>query len=186
MRVPYKKATHKILLILCLIVCVCLLLTQTVSEKQSEDIVAHQKVQIPSGMRIFTVPVSDKIKSGKSLLYPGCFVDVKTDLTPKKSRIPDIIPDFVVNALIKCKLIRDNRGGISVTMLRGIQVLSIKRGIRGTFVNLLVTPKQAEALQLAMKNSTISVTVRKPREKTKNSGAVKKVQIRFTNSKVDD
>jgi Flp pilus assembly protein CpaB len=119
-------------------------------------------------MRVVTVPVSDKTLPDKALLYPGCFVDVLTTWKLNRSRIPEVIPDFIVDVLIKCKLIRNNRGAISITMLRRIQVLSIKRDVRGTFVNLLVEPRQAEALQLAVKNGSISLSLRNPLDIERN------------------
>ena len=165
MRVPNKQAVHRILLMLCVIFCVCLLLTQPVNETQSEDAGAYQGVQIPPGMTIVTVPVSDKTMPDKSLLYPGCVVGVKATWKLNKSRIPEIIPDCIVDALIKCKLIRNRGGTISRAMFGGrILVLSVKHGVRGTFVTLLVDAKQAEVLLflLAEKNGSISLTVRKP------------------------
>jgi len=165
MRVPYKQTAHRILLVLCVIFFVCLLLTRPVNEKQSEDTGARQQAQIPPGMKISTVPVSYKTIPDKSLLCPDCIVDVQVSLKQDNGKIRDVIPDFIVDALIKCKLIKNRkRNALSVTMLRGIQVLSIKRGVHGTFVNLLVAPKQAEALKLAMKNSNISLTVRDPND----------------------
>lgn len=162
MRVPNKQMAHRTLLMLCVIFCVCLLLTRPVNETQSEDTGAYQGVQIPPGMTIFTVPVSDKTIPDKSLLYPGCYVDVVAIYKLNNSKIPEIVPDFIVDILVKCKFIRRSQGAVSNTMLRGIQVHSIKRGVQGTFVNLIVDPRQAEALSLAIQNGTISLTVRKP------------------------
>lgn len=114
--------------------------------------------QIPQRMKIVTVPVSDRTMPDKSLLYPGCFV-VTATFKLKKSRIPDIIPDFIVNALIKCKLIK-NSGLPVFTWVGGrYQVLSVKHGVRGTFVTLLVPEEQSERLSSAMKNGPISLIV---------------------------
>lgn len=184
MRVPNKQAAHRILLMLCVIFCVCLLLTRPVNETQPEDTGAHNVVPIPQGMKVITVPVSDKTIPDKSLLYPGCYVDILTTwklnnskipeaipssygdvlftLELNNSKLPKVIPDFMVDVLVKCKLIRKKQVLILTTMLRQIQVLSIKRGVRGTFVNLIVDPKEAEALSLAKKNGSISLSVRKP------------------------
>jgi hypothetical protein len=111
-------------------------------------------------MTIVTVPVSNKTMPDKSLLYPGCVVGVKATWELSRSRIPEIIPDFIVNTLIKCKIIRNRGRTIYSGKYNGVfQVLSIKRGVRGTFVNLVVDPNQAEALSLAEKNGSISLTV---------------------------
>jgi Flp pilus assembly protein CpaB len=118
-------------------------------------------------MKVVKVPVSDNIIPDKSLLCPGCFVDVKASLgsNTNRGRVPKVIPKFIVDLLIKCKLIRNRGGTVSATMLRGIPVLSVKRSLRGTFVNLLVTTRQAEALQLAINNSNISLAIRNPSER---------------------
>jgi len=139
-----------------------LFLTRLLNKTQSEDTGAYQAVQIPPGMKVFTIPVSDKTIPDKSLLYPGCCVDVIAVYKLNNSKIPEAIPDFIVDILVKCKLIRQSQRAISTTMLRGIQVASIKRDVQGTFVNLIVDTKQAEALSLAIQNGTISLTVHKP------------------------
>ncbi len=184
MRVTYKQTAHIILLMLCVIFCVCLLLTQPVNETQTEDTGDHNVVPIPQDMKVITVPVSDKTIPDKSLLYPGCYVNILTTwklnnskipeaipssygdvlftLELNNSKLPKVIPDFMVDVLVKCKLIRKKQVLILTTMLRQIQVLSIKRGVRGTFVNLIVDPKEAEALSLAKKNGSISLTIPKP------------------------
>jgi hypothetical protein len=146
---------------LCVIVCVCLFLTRPVNKTQSEDTGAHNVVPIPQGRKVITVPLSGKTIPDKSLLYPGCYVDVLFTYKPNNSKIPDAIPDFIVDILVKCKLIRKRQGAVSITMLRGIQVASIKRGVRGTFVNLILDPKKTEALSSAIENGSISLTVRK-------------------------
>jgi Flp pilus assembly protein CpaB len=147
---------------LCVTVCVCLFLRHSVNKTQSEDTSTPNVVPIPPGKKVFTVPVSDKTIPDKSLLYPGCYVDVIAIYKLNNSKIPEAIPDFIVDILVKCKLIRKSQGSVSNTMLRHIQVLSIKRGVRGTFVNLIVDTKQAEGLSLAIENGSISLTVRKP------------------------
>jgi Flp pilus assembly protein CpaB len=117
--------------------------------------------QVPRGMRGITVHISSKAMPDKALLYPGCAVDV----------------------LVTYKLSpRDSQGeAISTTMLRGIQVLAISdysvvsnqqdnNGIKNpdsnkTRLTLLVDPKQAEALALAVQNGTLSLTLRNPLDK---------------------
>lgn len=130
---------------------------------------AQLAAKLEEGMRAFTVhlrTVPDRV-----LLYPGCIVDV----------------------LFSAKLSsRDRRGqALSATILSGIQVLTVagdsvvssptpgqaepgesnrNSAGRGLAVTLLVTPKQAEALQLAAENGTISLTIRNPLDK--NLGAM--------------
>ena len=160
-----KKTSKRLLLMLCIIVCVCLFLTRSVNEIQSEGTSAQLATQIPHGMRAVTVPVSSKTMPDKAFLYPGCFVDVITSRKLNKSRIPEVIPDFIVDLLIKCKLIRINRGAVATTMLRRIQVLTIKRNPSGALVTLLVDKKQAKALSLAAQKGSISLSVRNPSDK---------------------
>jgi len=116
-------------------------------------------------MRAVTIPVSSKTTPDKALLYPGCFVDVITMRKLNRNRIAEVLPDFIVDLLVKCKLIRINRGAISTTMLRRIQVLTIRRGLSEAHVTVLVNPRQAEALLLAAQNSSISLSVRNPLDK---------------------
>lgn len=162
LQAPSHQIANRILLMLCVIVCVCLLLTRHANELQYEGAGTHQEVQLPPGMRTVTVPVSDRIMQDKSLLCPGCFVDVIYTWKLNKGRVPKVIPKFIVDLLIKCKLIRNSGGMVYAALLNGIPVLSVKRGIRGTFVTLLVTTEQAEALSLAEKRGSLSVTIYNP------------------------
>ena len=123
---------------------------------------------LPHGMRAVTINLARGTIPDDILLYPGCVVDV----------------------LVSFKLTsteRDKGQAISTTMLRGIQVLVVagesvvsnpddeadeakdlagaRRTSRGTTVTLLVDPKQAEALQLAVDNGNISLAIRNPLDK---------------------
>lgn len=117
--------------------------------------------QIPHGMRAVTVTVTSKIMPDRILLYPGCMVDV-----------------------IVCYSLRSSSDGgeaVSQTMLVGIHVLGVsgdtvvsqteeeggakKRTSSGTRVTLLVTPQQAQALQLAADNGSLSMSLRNPLDK---------------------
>ncbi len=123
---------------------------------------AQLAAKLPDGMRAFTVHLRKAIPD-RVLLYPGCVVDVLFS-----SRLSG----------------RDVRGqAISATILRGIQVLAVAgdsvvsspnagqakpqpRGAsHGLIVTLMVDPKQAEALQLASDNGTISLAIRNPLDK---------------------
>ena len=118
---------------------------------------------LPHGMRAVTVSVSSKAMPDSILLYPGCVVDV----------------------LVAYRLSgRASEGqALSTTMLRGMQVLAVsgesvisnpdveesgtkkRETNRGTLVTLMVDTKQAEALQLAVENGTISLSIRNPLDK---------------------
>ena len=116
---------------------------------------------LPHGMRAVTVSVSSRSMPDRILLYPGCVVDV----------------------LVAYRLSsRASEGqALSTTMLRGIQVLAVsgdsvvsnpetedksetskRNSGRGSLVTLMVDPKQAEALQLAVENGSISLSLRNP------------------------
>ena len=117
---------------------------------------------IPHGMRAVTVTVPSRGMPDNALLYPGCVVDV----------------------LVSYQLSGNTEGeALSTTMLRGIQVLAIsgesvitnpdaeekgtqKRSTsRGSLVTLLVDTEQAEALQLALENGNLMLSIRNPRDK---------------------
>lgn len=119
--------------------------------------------QLPEGMRAFTVNLNSRAVPDQVLLYPSCVVDV----------------------LFSAKLSRDARGeAVSATILQGIRVLAVQgesvvsnptaeedkdakpRTRTGMVqVTLLVNQKQAEALQLAVDNGTISLAFRNPLDK---------------------
>jgi len=119
--------------------------------------------QIPKGMRVFSVPITSRAKPDQVLFYPGCVVDV----------------------LVEYKLGRSSKGeALSTTMFRGLRVLAISGDTvisnpeeedngrksnssrRGLIVSLLVEPKQAEALQLAVENGSITMSLRNPVDDT--------------------
>ena len=118
--------------------------------------------QIPEGMRAFSVPITSRARPDQILLYPGCVVDV----------------------LVEYKLNRNAEGeAYCNAMFRGIRVLAIsgdsvlknpdaedgdnKRNSNrgGMIVSLLVEPKQVEALQLAVENGSITMSLRNPLDK---------------------
>jgi len=126
---------------------------------------SHLAAAIPHGMRAVTISVSSKSMPDSILLYPGCVVDV----------------------LVAYRLSTKATDGqaLSTTMLRGIQVIAVagesvisnpdvegttsvakkSNTSRGTLVTLLVDTKQAEALQLAIENGNISLSIRNPLDK---------------------
>ena len=125
---------------------------------------AELPAQIPEGMRAFKIHLSKAVPD-RILLYPGCIVDV----------------------LFTSKLSGGEKGqAVTFTILQGIQVLSVRGDViawtptpgqsnnsspraRGLTVTLLVDPKQAEVLQLASDNGTLSLTIRNPLDKDLDS-----------------
>ena len=118
---------------------------------------------IPEGMRAYTVSVDSGLVPDASFLHSGSLVDI----------------------LFSFRLSGSNAVGEAgcVTVLSGIQVLAVQRDpvapksewaggtearrtAGSTQVTLLVDPKQAQALQLACDNGTISLTVRNPLDRT--------------------
>ncbi len=131
-------------------------LTESCFVAESAD--AQLVAQIPHGMRAVTVSVSSRTTPDRKLLYPGCVVDVLVDYR-----------------------LSSGTAGRPLTMLRGIQVIAVadesvvsnpnveeEGGAkelstnRGTQVTLLVTSRQAEALQLALENGRILLSIRNP------------------------
>jgi pilus assembly protein CpaB len=133
----------------------------------SEGSGAQLAAALPPGMRAISLNMSSQSISG-GLLYPGCVVDVLASfkLTGSASR-------------------NNSKGeAISTTLLHGIQVLAVagesvisksdaeneadkikskaRSTTRNLTVTLLVDPRQAEALQLAALNGTISLAMRNP------------------------
>jgi pilus assembly protein CpaB len=119
-------------------------------------------LKIPEGWRAFSVPITSRAKPDSILLYPGCKVDV----------------------LVEYDLGRNTAGeAYSSAMFRGLTVLAISgdsviqdpdeegggkksRSRRsGYIVTLLVEPKQAEALQLAAENGSLTMSLRNPNDK---------------------
>jgi pilus assembly protein CpaB len=122
----------------------------------------HLAATLPEGMRAMSVSLSD-YSSMDGLLYPGCAVDV--------------IASFDLSGKTDDKEV----GVISTTILRSVQVLAIedktavsasdkaddkasRQGGRRR-VTLMVNPKQAEELQLAMEHGVISLSMRNPSDR---------------------
>jgi pilus assembly protein CpaB len=120
----------------------------------------HLAATLPEGMRAMSISLSD-YSSLDGLLYPGCAVDVLASFD-MRSKADD-----------------KETGVISTTILRGVQVLAIEdktavssgdkdekvsRQDRRRRVTLMVTPKQAEELQLAMEHGMLSLSMRNPQD----------------------
>ncbi|MHC4791598.1 MAG: Flp pilus assembly protein CpaB [Planctomycetota bacterium] len=122
---------------------------------------AQLAAAIPYGMRAVTITLSGRGITGE-LLHPGCVVDVLASFSLRSQE--------------------RNRGqALSTTLLNGIRVIAVKdativsqkddkksaSGGRSTqntnfTVTLMVDPRQAEALQLAMEYGRISLSLRNP------------------------
>jgi len=127
---------------------------------------AQLAASLPQGMRAVSVPVSSHSVMG-GLLYPGCVVDVLATFSLTSTR--------------------EVGQAVSATLLQGVQVLAIqdvsvvskpdpeKKGVLDTrketsygsmlTVTLMVNPKQAEALQLAIGSGHIMLAMRNPSDK---------------------
>jgi pilus assembly protein CpaB len=132
----------------------------TQSDLMSEGSGAQLAAALPPGMRAVSIPVSRHSVMG-GLLYPGCLVDV--------------IATFRLRSTNEAK-----GEALSTTLLRGIQVLAVQdesivskagqeqqktrtsQSSRDLTVTLKVDSRQAEALQLAMNNGTITLAMRNP------------------------
>jgi pilus assembly protein CpaB len=134
-----------------------------------ESIGVHLAASLPQGKRAISVSLSDW--SGMAgLLYPGSVVDV---LVSFKAPGTDA----------------RSQDTVSTTLLQGLQVLAIgsqsvasedfadkepgalaRTGkINHRMVTLLVEPKQAEILQLAMQHGSMSLTMRNPMDGSRES-----------------
>ena len=120
---------------------------------------AELAAKIPEGMRVFTIHLS-KAVTDRIILYPRCIVDVMFTSKPSDG---------------------EKGQAVTITILQGIQVLSVwgdsvvstptpgqsnttrtTSRARGLTVSLQVDPYQAEALQMASDNSTLSLAVCNP------------------------
>jgi len=127
---------------------------------------AQLAAALPPGMRAISVMLpKDSVKGG--MLYPGCSVDV--------------LAAFTLSASFRSK-----GEAIATTLLHNIQVLAVQDETIVTkksnlekvpdsaaqsasnvvTVTLMVDPKQAEALQLAMRYGSVSLALRNPLDKT--------------------
>lgn len=120
----------------------------------------HVAATVPPGMRAATIFLSN-YQALHGVLYPGSIVDVMFGFKREKSSESDVIEE-----------------AICMTPMRGVKVLSVNdrtittssSGAPGSpeaaeqkeTVTLLVTPKQAELLQLAQESGKISLNMRGP------------------------
>jgi Ca-activated chloride channel family protein len=120
---------------------------------------------VPEGMRAFTLNLNSRAVPDASLLYPGCIVDV------------------LVSYKLPGRKVAEEAEALSTTLLRAIKVLAVKGNSEASNlveekggqtpvernslqVTLLVSAKQAEALQLSVDNGKVSLTLRNPLDKT--------------------
>jgi pilus assembly protein CpaB len=126
----------------------------------NEGLGLYLAAALPRGKRAFSITLRDHT-SMAGILYPGSVVDVIVSLQAEG----------------------EARSGVSTTLLQGIQVIGIgsqtvasdqefkdknpgalatKGQTNHRMVTLLVTPKQAEILQLATEYGTVALTMRNP------------------------
>ncbi|MHC4552380.1 MAG: Flp pilus assembly protein CpaB [Planctomycetota bacterium] len=137
----------------------------TKSDLVAEGRGAELAADLPPGMRAISINMSSQAISG-GMLYPGCVVDVLASfkLSGSSSRDGAAKGEALSTTLLQ---------GISVLAVAGESVVStsdlteeVKEKSRSSMRNLTVTlrvdPRQAEALQLAALNGTISLALRNP------------------------
>ncbi len=131
----------------------------------SEGTGMHLAAALPEGKRAVTVRLTAHAGM-QSVLYPGSVVDVMATFRVASTE-------------------SDLREAISTVLVRGVKVLAVKdRTIvsgpagegesksgkakpgRYLLVSLLVTPQEAEALQLALTHGTLSLAMRNPLDST--------------------
>jgi pilus assembly protein CpaB len=126
---------------------------------------SHLAANLPRGKRALAVSVTD-YGGLEGLLYPGCDVDVLLTLKPSDGSGNET-----------------QRGAISTTLLEDVKVLAIdektlvagsgdpaaktvdnnsRRTSSSRRITLEVDPRQAKALQLAMDQGTLSLSLRNP------------------------
>ncbi|MCE5185276.1 MAG: Flp pilus assembly protein CpaB [Planctomycetaceae bacterium] len=126
---------------------------------------AQLAATIEPGMRAVSVVLSNNSVSG-GLLYPGCVVDVLATFKLSGSGRNEVKGEAISTTLLY---------GIQVLAVQGESVISEPENAKKTdlqpkaanpsnrlSVVLLVDPKQAEALQLALDNGSVSLAMRNP------------------------
>lgn len=124
---------------------------------------AQLAAAVPPGMRAVSVALSSNSVSG-GLLYPGCVVDVIATFRLSGGFQSEIKGEAISTTLLY---------GIQVLAVQGLSVISepeVKDKVtqqqaaanNRISVVLLVDPKQAEALQLALDNGSVSLAMRNP------------------------
>jgi pilus assembly protein CpaB len=111
------------------------------------------------GMRAMTVSLSD-YSGMEGLLYPGCAVDVLAsfDLRGKGEQEAGIISATILNNVQVLAI--EDRTAVSGERTEG----SASRSGPRRRVTLMVSPAQAEELQLAMEHGVISLALRNPQD----------------------
>lgn len=127
---------------------------------------AQLAAALPAGMRAVSVALANNSVSG-GLLYPGCVVDVLVTFKLIGRTRSDVAGEAISTTLLH---------GVQVLAVQGESVISQPESTAGEKISpksnlsssqrisvvLLVDPKQAEALQLAMDNGSVSLALRNP------------------------
>ncbi len=121
---------------------------------------------LPPGMRAISVMLpKDSVKGG--VLYPGCSVDVLAAFTLSasfRSKGEAIATTLLHN--IRVLAVGDETIVTKKTKLDRVPDSAAQSASNVVTVTLEVDPKQAEALQLAMKYGSVSLALRNPLDKT--------------------
>ena len=133
---------------------------------------AHLAGMLPAGMRAVTVTLSEYEGLG-DLIYPGCLVDV---LASFKLDSREAVGEALSTTLlenVQVLAVEDQTvgsGGQSETDEAVAQGPKVRRADRRLMVSLMVTPEQAESLQLALQYGTVSLTMRNPEDRLATDG----------------
>ena len=109
----------------------------------------------------------------KDLLYPGCSVDVLCTFRTAGKNRQAVSKTLLENVKV---LAVEGQTGLSSTEKHPRNSRDLRRSSKQSIVTLMVKAKQAEILQLAIENGTISLAMRNPRD-GKNSGAGKLTRL---------
>ena len=133
----------------------------------SEDAGTHIAAALPHGKRAVGISVTE-YGGLEGLLYPGSVVDVLVSLKPNNN-FGDIVSNVSTSR-------SPPQTGVTRTLLQGVEVLAIDQHTvtspeqvvgatkynNSRRVTLLVDPKQAKLLELAMDQGTLSLALRNP------------------------
>jgi len=117
---------------------------------------------LPAGMR--AVSVSLTTYGGlQGLLYPGSLVDVVVAFrAPSESHESDREVSMTLLQAVQVLAVEDRTVASRDDAVAEGGLISASSRLRKLMVTLMVTPEQAEAVQLAMEHGVISLTMRNP------------------------
>lgn len=104
-------------------------------------------LEVAEGMRAVAISVNESTGMVDGLIQPGEHVDIH--FTPDPSSLPD----------------DRSRGGLTMTLFRGVKILAINRGVAGSVANsgnsvtLELTPAQANIVNLARDKGKLALSL---------------------------